>query len=205
MTVVAYALTTKQKVKDLMGITDTTSDAIIDSLINGITDFIESYCGHRRFLSTEYTEVYDGRKQNKIFLNQYPVTEVTAVKYRSGLVSNPTWVAYDANSYLPYLKEGYIHFYANLPEVPQGLQVEYTAGYLIDFTSEFDTDDHTLPFDITLVATELVAKQMNFRNAQGIESQTTEGQSITYSPKLKDLSSDHKTILNRYKTTRYAI
>ena len=52
MATIAYALTTKEKVKEFLGITGTTNDALIDSLINYITDFIESYVGGRRFKET---------------------------------------------------------------------------------------------------------------------------------------------------------
>lgn len=204
MTLVSYALTTRQKVKDYLGISDSSKDTIIDILINGATDFIETYCGKRRFKSASYVEIKDCNGQKRLFLNQYPVTAVASVEYRSGTPSSPTWVTYNADSYLKYLDEGYVQFYAKLPLVPQGMRVNYTAGYLIDFANEF-TATHTLPFDLTQVCTEIVAKKVGLATSQGISSQSTEGQSISFDVTAKDLSSEHKTILSTYQAFRYAI
>lgn len=209
---VSYALTTAVKVKDYIGIAqaDTSKDYIIANLINETTDFIESYCGRRRFASTTYTgEVYDSRGGRVIFLNQFPIigSDYTAVttQYRSGTVTNPNWVTYDPNGYLIYFKEGYLKFYAKLPEISQGLRFTYAAGWLIDFANEFDVTKHTLPKDLTHVCTEIIAKQMNTRQSQGIAQQQTEGQSITYETKVHELTSDHKTILAKYQTLRYSL
>lgn len=199
------ALTTRQKVKDYLSISDTNSDVVIDEAINYITQFIKSYCGGRNFLSQSYTEMYDSfRFRRKIFLRQYPVTVVSLVSYRSGTPTAIVWVPYDANGYLPYLNEGYVHFYAQLPEVHLGLQVVYTAGYLIDFTNEFDPTKHTLPEDLTYVATEMVAIMMNTRKSAGIITESTEGQSISYSFKARELDDNHRNILSGYKTFRLA-
>lgn len=199
-----YALTTRQKVKDYLSISDTTKDTLIDELINYVSYFIQNYCGGRNFLSQSYVEIKDPGGRTKLFLNQFPVTAVTLVEYRSGTPSTPVWVTYSADAYLPYLLEGYIHFYARLPLVPQGMRVTYTAGYLIDFTNEFSAT-HTLPEDLTMVCTEIVAKQVNTAQSQGIYSESTEGQSVQFDSKVHKLSDNHEEILNSYKTFRYAI
>ena len=204
-TLVTDALTTRQKVKDYLDIADTTHDTVIDELINYTTQFIKSYCGGREFLNQSYTETYDSiRGRRKIFLKQMPVTAVSAVSYRSGTPTNVVWVTYNADGYLTYLKEGYIHFYAQLPEVSQGLRVQYTAGFLIDFTHEFDTTYHTLPQDVTFVATELTAKFFNTRKSMGILQESTEGQSISYSYKSREIDDAYRTILSKYTIFRVA-
>lgn len=200
MSVVNYALTTRTKVKSFLNITDSTSDTIIDEMINYITDYIESMCS-RRFLSSTYTnEVYDTNGNTRVFLKNYPITSVSAVEYRTGTPSNPSWVTYQVDNYLTYLKEGFIRFYSTLPFVYQGLRFTYIAGYLIDFTNEGNTTLHTLPYDITMVATELVAKLYGQRNAEGIQSQSTEGQSVTFANPSEFITSSQKSILAGYQS-----
>lgn len=201
---VAYALTTRQKVKDHLNIQDINSDAIIDTLINQVTAFIESYCGNRRFASTAYVEIKDTYNSDKIFFNQKPVITLTAAEYRGGTLSSPTWYTYAADSYYQYLKQGFIQFTAKLRAMPQAFRLSYTAGYLIDWDHETDATKHTLPFDLTQVATETVAKVLNTRFSQGIYSESTEGQSITYSSNRNDVQDDHKIILDSYKINRAA-
>ncbi len=202
-------LTTKTKVKLLLGITASTNDDLIDMLILNTTRFIEGYCGGRQFLNQNYVEVYDsapnrGTKGGSVlFLNQFPITAVTYLKYRAGTVDNPNWVTYNTNSYLNYLKEGFIRFYGVLPEISQALQVTYTAGYLIDFAHETDLTKHNLPWDLCMVATEIVARKMQFRQAQGMKSMSVEGESVTFGEDTA--TKDQLAILKKYKTTRMAI
>lgn len=206
MSTIPHALTTKTKVKTFLGETSSTYDTAIDEIINYVTDYIEGMVG-RRFLSTTYTnEVYDTRLTQRIFLKNYPVTTLTTVEYRSGAGASPTWNTYDTNGYLLYGKEGYVYFYGRLPAIKQGMRFTYVAGFLIDFANENIPSLHTLPFDITMVATELTAKIFGSRKAQGITNMTTEGQSITFSGDVDaNLTSAHKTIIGSYSAHRFSL
>lgn len=202
---IAGALTTRQKVKDMMNITDNLSDSLIDSYIRSMTAFVQNYCGGRVFVSTSYVEIKDTHASNKLFLNQRPATLLTTLEYRAGTISAPIWMTYDVNSYYQYLTQGYLQFPAKFQPAPQVFRVSYTAGYLIDFDNEDDTTKHTLPFDLTNVCTELIGKKLNTRLSQGIYTETTEGQSITYESDRYQLNDDHKVILNQYKLNRVSV
>lgn len=204
MAIIAGALTTRQKVKDMLNITDNLSDSLIDSYINSMTAFIQSYCGGRIFASASYVEIKDTYNSDKLFMNQKPVTTLTVVEYRSGIPSAPVWVTYDANSYLGYLPQGYVRFFTRFKPMPQAFRLTYTAGYLIDWDAETNPSLHTLPSDLTNVATELIGKKMNTRLSQGIYQESTEGQSVTYESDRYVLNDDHKVILNQYKLNRVA-
>lgn len=206
MSLLANALTTTAKVKTYVGITDSNSDAVIEMLINQATLFIENYCGGRKFLSQSYTEVYD-TDGKVIFLNQYPVTAIASVKYRSGTPSTPVWNTYNVDSYLSYLNEGYIKFYGNLSKIPQGMQIIYTAGYLIDFTSgttEADITKHTLPFELTMACTMLTAHYLTNRQAHNITMLRTEGQEVRFNA-TSEMPDAVKEILTSYQAFRYGI
>lgn len=202
MASVPYAITTTAKVKSYLALTSTDAarDAVIDTMVSAVTDFIENYCG-RKFISTNYVEIKDTTAAKTIFMSNRPVITLTSVEYRAGVPSNPTWFTYSADAYLSYLKPGFIRFFGGMVAFPQAFRLTYTAGYLIDFTNELNPALHTLPFDLTQLATELVAKKFNLRFAQGIKSESTEGQSITYAAP-GELSDDHKQMLNSYKLNR---
>lgn len=204
MAVVPYALTTRQKIKDFLNIQDVKTDAIIDQLINSATAFIENYCGGRRFMATDYLETKDTYNSNTLFLDQKPVNTVSKIEYRAGLPSSPTWYTFNADSYLTYLKAGYIKFFDRFQSVMQAFRITYNAGYLISWDNEMDATKHTLPFDLTQVCTELVTKTLNTRYSQGIYQEQTEGQSITYESDRYMLNDNHKAVLNAYKLNRVA-
>lgn len=191
------------------GTNTTTQDDLIDMLINNVSNFIEGFCGNRHFLSQTFTdEIHDaianrGTTDGSIlFLHQYPVSSVTKVEYRSGTIASPTWITYDANSYMLYAREGYIKFFGVMPNISQGLRVTYVAGYKIDFTNEGDTSLHTLPFDLTMAATEIVARKYQLRQSQGIKAQAVEGQSVTMDDSM---TADQKAVLKNYAATRLSI
>lgn len=198
MATVAHALTTKAKVKLQLQIPDatTTHDNFIDATIAYLTDWFEQACGGRRFKRTTYTnDIYDCNGGKRVYFKQWPASSVSAVEYNSGSYSTPNWVAFDANSYTVNLAAGYIEFVSELPVYAQYVRLTYAAGYLIDFTDEYNTAVHTLPFDIAGLITDLAVKAFNMRNASGVKQESTEGQSITYSDKLAD---EHVAVIAKY-------
>jgi hypothetical protein len=203
------ALTTLYKVKLLLGINNTSQDDLLDELINYASSFIEGTC-NRKFVSAEYEEIFDAPNGNKLFLANYPVTDFTSFKYRNSVISNPTWLDFNANDYTVYDKEGYIEFmYANFAGMisrQKAFKAEYTAGYLVDWNNEFDATKHTLPNDITMLCGQLVSMLYNLRNSSGLASESTEGQSITYqSPQslsTQQLTESQRMILSGYTKIR---
>ena len=203
ITIPPDALTTRTKVKSYLGILNTDSDTVIDELITGVTAFIKQYCGGRNFLSQAYSEIKDTKHgRHKLFLNNVPVTALTSVEYRSGTPSTPIWNIYNVDTYLLYAGAGYVYFYGGLPEVAQGMRINYTAGYLIDWANEF-TATHTLPADLTMAANEMVGTILNLRKSGGVTTESTEGQSITYDYKHA-LTDSIKATLGNYKIIHLA-
>lgn len=203
-----FALTTLAKVKLILGISGTAQDSLLEELINYSTSFIEAVCGGRRFKETSYTELYDAPNGDKLFLNQYPVTELTSLEYRNSDISSPTYTAFNANDFVKYFAEGFIKFYANYGAHLRGgeqlIRVVYKAGYKIDFANEF-TATHTLPTDLTMLCNELVGMMFNQRNSAGLKSETTEGQSVTYALTAEQLSTTQNAIIDKYKKHRMTL
>lgn len=203
------ALTTLVKVKLLLGITNATQDELLEELINYATAFIEGTC-NRKFGVADYIEIFDAPNGNKLFLKAYPVTDFTAFSFRNSVISNPTWTDFNVNDYTVYENEGIIEFmYANFAGMisrQKAFQAEYTAGYLIDWDNEYDTTYHTLPVDLTMLCSQLVSLLFNTRNASGIASETTEGQSITYqnpaSLSIQQLTEIQRMTLSGYTKIR---
>lgn len=67
--------------QDIQSITDSSQDALLNTLITAASDAVEKYC-RRRFLSKSYDELYDGHGDRRLLLRQYPVQSVQSVRYR---------------------------------------------------------------------------------------------------------------------------
>jgi len=180
-----YALTTKERVKARLSITNTDVDDIIVGIIYAVTDMLEKHLG-RRFKETTYTnKIFSGLNYGKpvdfLLLPNAPVTALSAFEYNSGTITNPTWVAVNADSY--YLDELLNGIQMTGGFVPQGhknLRVTYTGGYKIAFDSFIDDTAHTLPADISDLAERLCTKIYNKRETEGQSTSNFGESNITW-------------------------
>lgn len=175
----AYALTTVERVRETrLRIENDGFDDLFANLINAISDFIEGEC-NRRFKETDYEELHTVHTygQQMLVLRQAPVSEVTALEYRSGTKTNPTWNDYDPDSWEVDEDAAIIEVNTMLEKFTR---VSYTAGYLIDWEHEDDITKHTLPFDLTDLAERLVIKLYKRREAEGKLSEGFDGAQIAW-------------------------
>jgi hypothetical protein len=197
----SVALTTKAKVKSYLGITSTSDDTFIDSLILDMSAQIETYC-NREFEQGSFTEYFDVENgDTKIFLANFPIGTAITVSYRTGTWGDITYLSYNVNDFLPNYDSGKISFAGAFNDQEKYVKVDYTGGYLVDFNNETNITLHTLPRDLSSLATEMVARSYQLRKTAGVSSESTEGQSITYSGGSRDLTSnsDYSSRLMRYR------
>jgi hypothetical protein len=189
-------LTSKTRVKSLLGISGSSYDAVIDSLINGLSSFIEGVC-NRIFQEATYTdEFFDGVEGRFIYPTEYPVTTLTSLFYNSGTPANPVWVAFDANYYVLDKRNNAIYFDAGMPCGFRNIKATYVAGYKIDWTAETDSAKHTLPFDLSMIVDELVTKAFNKRKSQGYSNENIDGASVGYD---KEMTAEQKSVISKYQ------
>jgi len=134
MSLVAYALTTVARFKVYAGISGSSDDAIIESIINSVTDFVERKT-QRRFKKTNYTaELHDGENSNIILLKEYPVISSPAVILyeRDSSINQNTWDTINAEDYFVDYEEGIIRAQFHFARGIQNYKVNYWAGYDID-------------------------------------------------------------------------
>lgn len=205
LSLVSHALSSLSRVKGRLEISVSTYDTVLTQLLNEATDFIEAKCG-RRFKSTTYTnEIYDGGDGGivDLILRHAPVTALSAFSYRTGTISTPVWTAMDADSYeldrsgrtgIICIVEGY------LPAGRNNIRVTYTAGYLIDFTTEGTPATHNLPGDLTSACEQLVCEMYNAKKSAGVKAESLGNASITWQS-IADRNPSITETLNRYVRT----
>lgn len=198
-TIVPYALTTRQRIKDRLTITTVNFDVLIDRLISAATDLIESST-NRRFKRTTYAnELHSVRGANPqyIFLKQIPVASIASLQYRAGTPSNPNWGAFSMDYYelLEDGASGIIRVYGGLFAGVNQVRATYDAGYLIDFVNA-GTSTHTLPFDLSDLCERIVVKLFKKREAEGRQSESFEGGAVQWRELLDEAD---KLVINKYR------
>lgn len=202
-----YALTTKSRVKNRLGITTTSFDALFDALIDATTDRIERMTG-RRFKQTAYTqELYDGSDIYgspvlALIVKNGPISGTPTLEYKTGSNESPTWVTYSVEDYDLDATSGLFYMKGSLPQGKQNVRVTYTGGYVIDFTGTYDIGGtHTLPLEITEVCERAVVRAFKKRDSEGRASESFQESSITWEKDIF-LSEDIATIKN-YRRGNY--
>lgn len=77
------ALTTAATIKTILGVSDTSLDAVLAVLIPQADEMIKGYLG-REIEQATYTEYYSGTGSQALILNQTPVQSITSVNEDSG-------------------------------------------------------------------------------------------------------------------------
>ena len=132
--------TTKARVKDLLEITSTTHDDVLDALIATVSQRIENFID-RPLEAAARTEEYDIKpRQRVLFLRAYPLTaqaDITSVKIATDWDFTAA-TAVTSTDYHVDLNTGAIHFTFypitnylgnNIATAPNAMQVVYTGGF----------------------------------------------------------------------------
>ena len=148
-------LTSLDKVKEFLGLTDTSQDSLLGTLLDGVSDAIETDCRRAIALGTysEKLDILEDYTEDFMVAN-YPVRSVVA------LTDNGTLMVDVTNYY--WETQGYFHRYPEDYYWTTGLrkvEITYTAGYA------------TIPDDIQLLAQKLVAQVYNSLGTGGFESE----------------------------------
>lgn len=170
-------LTTIDRVKRYLTI-DPAADPVIDQLLNeliaGASAAIESYCG-RVFLLQQWTERYNGGKR-LIVLNKAPVASIISVKSNGVIMTG-----YSLDGNVIYRDTDCAVFGNGFKTI----EVVYTAGFT------------TVPEDIQLLATKVVAAKYGERDRVGFRSKSLAGETVSFFD--IDTSPSYTSILDTYK------
>jgi len=172
-------------VKEYLGVTDTTTDTVLEDLITRASAFVESYC-NRIFASAGYTETRNGGGGQKFFLFNGPVTDVSSVSVDGAVVPpspDPRTYGFVFDDLMVYIRPG-----GSPGEFTKGIQnvtVCYAGGYA------------TTPPDVAQACIELVAAKFAKRKRIDKSSETL-GQQQTQAYSLSDMPASVKTALQPY-------
>lgn len=203
MAVKTYALTTRQRLIDFLGlgsVSDTTKQNVLDRIIDSVTEYIEkSYC-NRRFQLTTYTnEVYDGEGSDTLLLKNFPVTAVTSVQIRDSVQNEDSWETVDTKDYYTKVDSGIIKGMAGytFPTGPAMIRVTYSAGF--DFNTSDKPLSDTQAADLEYACWKLCAAAYNQRKGTpGISQEALGDYSVTFT-KTAFEDEEVKSILEKYK------
>jgi uncharacterized phiE125 gp8 family phage protein len=194
------ALTSLANVKEYLGISGTTYDALLTNLITRMEAFIERYCD-RPFAQTTYTdEKYDGEYNNGglLLLNHWPLISVASL-YDDLDCDYTSSTLIDSDDYLTYLDEGIIRLKNGVEfnEGDQNIKITYDAGVT------------SVPADLEQATIEMVAEKFNVRGSEGKKSEKLGRWGVTY---ITDpvvgriaMSESVRAVLEAYKLRRMMI
>lgn len=216
------ALTTLADVKTLAGIlsTDTTQDARLEALINGVSSQITNYC-QRNFKRQTYTaETYSPSNRQLLILRNFPVVSVsslsidgTAQTQGVDYVVSPEY----SNSGFLYREWGWagqeisrINLTADPVSMRRSILVTYAAGWYLPADTGYQAGNtDSLPMDLQYATTQIVASTYMLarrNNFDGLTAMTEGGLSYSWAQKGSAAQNNNSGfahepagILNKYR------
>lgn len=128
------ALTTKERMKERLGIAVTTFDNLLTNIILGVTARIEQMTGRRYVQATYTNELHDGSnmegvRRKYLIVKNAPIQALTAISYQAGTNTTPNWRAFTADDYHADLEAGVLYFPSGLPPGFRNIRLTYTGGF----------------------------------------------------------------------------
>ena len=156
MAVAANSLITLAQFKAYAGITttDTTRDAVIEAVIDGVSAMFCRILG-RELAKTTYTDAYlDGSGEQDLLLPHYPVVSISALTEGGVALTEGA-----TGDYLLYADEGRLHKPGgSWVEYPKNVKLTYTAGWVVQGATP-GTGETALPADLKLACCLQVAAE----------------------------------------------
>jgi hypothetical protein len=145
---------------------ETKYDTYLERLINVASQHIERYC-NRRFVVTNYVEVFDGDRVNQLLLSNFPVTTISEVCVDSARVFDPSSAVTDYRLISPNILQ---RLDTHWGSYQQSVRVSYSAGFA------------EIPADIEDACVMLVELRYRMKNDRrlGRESQSKAGEDVTF-------------------------
>lgn len=211
MTLVSHALTTLADLKSLLGITSTSHDALLSTLISTSTDFIQSYCG-RTFQQTAHSQIeIDGQGSDSLILPNYPVDASASfvLQYRTSSLREASWETLDSKYYYVDWNEGMIIRAGGSWRLPEGkfakgkrnYRVTYTAGYYLPGDVGYVGDGSQaldLPYDLQYVCQKLAGTIFSKRKGEaGVKAESIGSYRADYHKGVME-SPEIQEILDKY-------
>ena len=211
--VMQSALTTLERVKEELEITDSSMDSVLQRLINAASDAIERYTG-RKFARVTLTEHVPGYGSDKLTLSHTPLVEIDEIRFgeanqtpsvipsgdyqiedrEAGFVrllsARWRWTGFVAQGIVPH----------RLPGTERPIYaVDYTGGYVTPKQAEDDvTLQRDLPYDLEDAAIMLISTRFASRGERrDIVSESVMSASFTYG--RGEFSPEVREILQRYR------
>lgn len=205
MALLAYALTTEQRVADFMGLGTLAVGSAkynkVQLLINYATSFIETKLGYRVKKTVHTQELYDSDENaGALILRARPVVagEAFTIELRANGLNEDDWETLNSELYFVDNDAGiaYSASGTSFMRCRQGYRVTYTAGYDYDNSTTFLSD--TTAGDLELAAMMLVSSVYN-RGASGggISSESIGDYRVSYNKAIMD-NPEVQAILDNY-------
>lgn len=180
------AILTLAEVQSYLGLSAGVDEDVLKELVNGASQYIETFLGRVVKEQDDITEYFDGDEISDILqLQNFPITTLTSLQYDNGSFATPNWVAYDAGNYKAINETGEIYLNVVYSGI-RNIKVVYKAGYALG----------SIPEDIKLACKMIVGGGYNKRKSDAMTGQSMAEARIDWGKVVTD---EIKQLLLPYK------
>lgn len=151
-------LTTKERVRNYLGIDNYDYDDLLDGLIQSASDYFRNKTGYL-WNKAQLKETLDGQGRNSIILSQKPVQSIESLE----ISGTPT-------------EDYYLYKGAGIVKKKNGVFIAGMANIVVVYNCGYDN----VPADIKQACTELVGQYFQDKDYQGISQYSIGDESISF-------------------------
>lgn len=200
MAAAAWDLTTLANIKAFLGITGSSDDTLLQTLISAYSAAVVNFLG-RNPVSATYTAKYHGTGTSQLFLKNSPITAVTALIINGASVpaSNGVSFGYVFDNHCISLIGGssYNSGLESLPSLSPAFFPRGNQNVVITYTAGVSANSAAYAA-ISQLALEAVAKSYKMKERIGQKSEGAVGQSTIFDKNWIDEGT--KALLDSYKS-----
>lgn len=175
-------------VKSFLGISGSSNDAVLSTIISSVSTFVENYIGYTVASTTYTNEEFDGTGKEKYNIPVYPVTVFTSMDYRTTSANENSWEQIDSEDYFVYLDEGYVHLIGGFHEGPKNYRMTYTAGY------------ESTPADLELAVLQMIRDVYNTKaTSSTVTQERLKDYAVSYGAIASMISEQNRATLDIYR------
>lgn len=156
------AITTVDRVKLELGITDVSKDEIICEKINAYSDAIEGLLG-RKLQVDDYVETYPGSNDQHLLIDNFPINNIVSLSVNDEVLDTDDYKIVGYLREMIFKDDGWeqINYVSGMSRSmaqfsKHTIDIEYNAGYVMPN----DGGTRTLPYDIEQVILDFISMDL---------------------------------------------
>ncbi len=212
MALTDHALVTVSTVETELGLTPGAQDALLQRLINSVSEQIKNYCNREFYYEVAREDKVRAYGLTRLTVEKSPIVTLTSIEYDGATIDSDNYEIEDASQGIIYRPDGWLWTASRLSNIERDrlpgtegpdYDVTYNGGYITQPQEDDSVGTRSLPYDLEDAALQLISlRYKKIGEDIRMKSEKLMSYSYTYSDGLESeygIPKSIATMLNAYR------